>query len=255
MTSLFEFAEKVVFVTGSTTGIGKAIAQQFLKYGGKVIIHGLKKTQEDINFVAELKEKGHDVLLIDGDVTIKSDVDEMIEQIDNHFGKIDILVNNVGAFVKKARFEQLQEEDWDRTIDVNLKSVYLVTQAALPLIKKQGGGRIINITSNVERTGGTKDGAAYAAAKGGATALTRSLAKQLVEYNILVNGVSPGLIDTPFHNSEAPLDTYEHILKGIPLKRAGVPDEIAGAVLFLASSFASYLVGEIIEVSGGRKIS
>lgn len=252
---MFTFDGKVAFVSGSTTGIGKAIAQQFLEHGAKVVIHGYQKTEEDEKFAAEMNAQGREVFLVDGDVTIKSDVDQMMKQVEEHFGHIDILVNNVGAFVKKARFEDLQEDDWDRTIAVNLKSVYLVTQAALPLIKKQSEGRVINITSNVERTGGTKEGAAYAAAKGGVASLTRSLAKQMVEYNILINAVSPGLIDTPFHNSAAPLNTYEHILQGIPMKRAGEADEIAGAVLFLASSYASYIVGETIEVSGGRRIS
>lgn len=252
---MFSFDGKVALVTGSTTGIGNAIARQFLSHGGKVVIHGYKKMDEDKAMIAELQKEGHDVLLVDGDVTIKSDVNRMMNEIEEHFGHIDILVNNVGAFVKKARFEDIEEDDWERIIAVNLKSVFLVTQAALPLIKKQGEGRIINITSNVERTGGTPEGAAYAAAKGGVSSLTRSLAKQMVAYNILVNAVSPGLIDTPFHNSAAPLDSYEHIFSNIPLKRSGTADEIAGAVLYLASPYSSYVVGETIEVSGGRRIS
>lgn len=252
---MFSFDGKVALVTGSTTGIGNAIARQFLSHGGKAVIHGYKKTDDDEAMITELRKEGHDVLLVEGDVTVKSDVDHMMRQIEEHFGHIDILVNNVGAFVKKARFEDIEEDDWERIIAVNLKSVFLVTQAALPLIKKQGEGRIINITSNVERTGGTPEGAAYAAAKGGVSSLTRSLAKQMVSHNILVNAVSPGLIDTPFHNSAAPLDSYEHIFSNIPLKRSGTADEIAGAVLYLASPYSSYVVGETIEVSGGRRIS
>ncbi|AXH99549.1 SDR family NAD(P)-dependent oxidoreductase [Sporosarcina sp. PTS2304] len=252
---MFSFDGKVAMITGSTTGIGNAIARQFLSHGGKVVIHGYKKTVEDEAMITDLLEEGHDVLLVDGDVTIKKDVEKMMGKIEEHFGHIDILVNNVGAFVKKAKFEDIEEDDWERIIAVNLKSVFLVTQAALPLIKKQGEGRIINITSNVERTGGTPEGAAYAAAKGGVSSLTRSLAKQMVAHNILVNAVSPGLIDTPFHNSSAPLDSYEHIFSNIPLKRSGTADEIAGAVLYLASPYSSYVVGETIEVSGGRRIS
>lgn len=252
---MFSFRGKVAWITGSSTGIGHAIAHQFLEHGAKVVFHGYEKTKQDEELMLELIQKGHDVLFVEGDVTNKQKVQEMVKQIELKFGKLDILVNNVGAFVKKARIEDIEEEIWDRAIDVNLKSTFLVTTAALPLMKQQEEGRIINITSAVARTGGTKEGAAYTAAKGGVTSFTYSLAKQLVEYNILVNGVSPGLIDTPFHTTEAPLNTYTNLINQIPLKRAGEPEEIAGAVLFLASKYASYIVGEIIEVSGGRKLS
>jgi 3-oxoacyl-[acyl-carrier protein] reductase len=250
---MYSFEGKVIWITGSTSGVGKATAQLFLEHGGKVVFHGITKTVEDEEFIAELKEEN--VLLVEGDVTKKADVDAIVEEMDRKFGRLDVLVNNVGAYVKKAEFENILEEDWDRTIAVNLKSVFLISQAALPLMKKQKEGRIINITSNVARTGGTREGAAYSAAKGGVESLTRALAKQLVDYNILVNGVSPGLVDTPFHKTEAPLSTYESIFRNVPLKRVGQPEEIAGAVLFLASKYASFIVGEIIEVSGGRRIS
>ncbi len=250
---MYSFEGKVIWVTGSTSGVGKATAKLFLEHGGKVVFHGITKTVEDEQFIAALSEE--DVLLVEGDVTNKAEVNAIVEKIEQKFGQLDILVNNAGAYVKKAEFESILEADWDRTIDVNLKSVFLVSQAALPLMKKQKEGRIINITSNVARTGGTREGAAYSAAKGGVESLTRSLAKQLVDYNILVNGVSPGLVDTPFHKTEAPLSTYESIFQNVPLKRVGQPEEIAGTVLFLASQYASFIVGEIIEVSGGRRIS
>ncbi|WP_066304130.1 SDR family NAD(P)-dependent oxidoreductase [Bacillus sp. FJAT-29814] len=252
---MLSFKNKVVWVTGSTTGIGKATIQAFAKLGANVVIHGFNDRKNGEDIAVQLEDAGTRVLLVDGDVTVKRDVEEIVGMIKDKFGRIDILVNNVGAFIKKANIEELEEEDWDRIMDVNLKSVFLVTKAALPLLKTGENSRIINITSGVVRTGGTKLDLAYTAAKGGVDAMTRALAKKLIDYNIQVNGVAPGLIDTPFHNSEVPLSTHEGILKNIPMQRAGLPEDIAGAVLFLASEHANYITGEIIEVSGGRRIS
>jgi 3-oxoacyl-[acyl-carrier protein] reductase len=138
---------------------------------------------------------------------------------------------------------------------VNLKSVYLCSQAVLPMMKRQGKGRIINMTSVAARTGGAPGSAAYATAKGGVSTLTRAMAKELVGEGILVNGVAPGVITTPFHDRFTPPDIRETLVGGIPIGREGTPKEVAGAVVFLASSWADYLVGEIVEVNGGQLMS
>src|SRR5690606_15930324 len=150
---------KVVFITGSTSGIGKSTAQMFLQFGAKVVFHGFPVTDTDRQFITDLQGQGHDVLLTEADVTDKSQVERIAEEIGQRYGRIDILVNNVGAYIKKATIEEREESDWDKTINVNLKSVFLVTKAVLPLMK-QNGGRIINTTSLVERTGGTIEGLA-----------------------------------------------------------------------------------------------
>lgn len=252
---MFSFEGKTVWVTGSSSGIGKATGIKFVELGANVVFHGLNKDEFDTSFIEEYEKQGKNVLWVEGDVSNKQEVQKMVQEIEDKYGQVDILINSVGAFVKKARFEQIEEEIWDKTVDINLKSVYNVINTVFPIMNKEGAGRIINITSSVARNGGTKEGAAYAAAKGGVTSLTYSLAKQLTDYNILVNGISPGLIDSNFHDSNAPLSSYGRILEQIPLKRAGQPKEVAGVAVFLASEYASYIVGEIIEVSGGRKLT
>ena len=140
-------------------------------------------------------------------------------------------------------------------MDVNLKGVYLCSRAVLPLMKRQGAGRIINLTSVAARNGGGPGSVAYATAKGGVSTLTRAMAKELVGENILVNGVAPGIITTPFHDRLTPPEIRENFKNAIPIGREGTPEETASVASFLASSAANYLVGEIIEVNGGQLMS
>jgi 3-oxoacyl-[acyl-carrier protein] reductase len=178
----------------------------------------------------------------------------MLCEIQSHFQRIDVLVNNAGTLVRRARLEELDEALWDRVMDVNLKSVFLVTQAVVPIMKAQGGGRIVNISSIAARNGGGPGGIAYACSKGGVSTLTRALAKELAEYNIFVNAVAPGVITTPFHDKFSSPEILRDV-SGIPLKRVGSPEDVTGAVLFLASEYASYATGEIIEINGGQLMS
>ena len=149
----------------------------------------------------------------------------------------------------------MTDDLWDRVMDVNLKSVYLVSRAVVPIMRRQGSGRIINMTSVAARNGGGPGSAAYATAKGGVSTLTRAMAKELVSDHILVNGVAPGIITTPFHDRFTPPDMRGGMTAAIPIGREGTPEEVAGAVVFLASPAADYLVGEIIEVNGGQLMS
>jgi 3-oxoacyl-[acyl-carrier protein] reductase len=149
----------------------------------------------------------------------------------------------------------MTEDLWERVMAVNLKSVYLCSQAVLPAMKSRGRGRIINMTSVAARNGGARGSVAYATAKGGVSTLTRAMAKELVGEGILVNGVAPGIITTPFHDRFTPPEMREGMTAAIPLGREGTPEEVAGAVVFLASPAADYLVGEIIEVNGGQLMS
>ena len=140
-------------------------------------------------------------------------------------------------------------------MNVNLKSVYRVSQAVLPIMRRQGRGRIIKVTSVAARSGGGPGSTAYATAKGGVSTLTRAMAKELVPENILVNAIAPGIITTPFHDRYTPPDVREKQVASIPMGREGTPEETVGAVLFLASPAADYIVGEIIEVNGGQLMS
>ena len=179
----------------------------------------------------------------------------MVGEIDDRHGRLDILVNNAGSLIERRTLAEMSEDLWERVMAVNLKSVYLCSQAVLPMMKRAGKGRIINMTSVAARNGGARGSVAYATAKGGVSTLTRAMAKELVSEGILVNGVAPGVITTPFHDRFTPPEMREGMTAAIPIGREGTPEEVAGAVVFLASPAADYLVGEIIEVNGGQLMS
>ncbi|MEB3103805.1 SDR family NAD(P)-dependent oxidoreductase [Ferviditalea candida] len=249
---MYSFEGKVVWVTGSSTGIGRAVALGFAAHGADVIVHCNQNLAEGESVAAEISGMGREALLVQGDVSKKNIVESMVSKINDRFGRIDILVNNAGSMVKRVRLEQLDEETWDRILDVNLKSVFLVTQAALPLMKPQGKGRIVNVTSIAARNGGSIGALAYATSKGGVSTLTRNLAKELLEYNILVNGIAPGVISTPFQDRFTPPETRQKLGNQILMGREGTPEEMVGAVLFLSSDYSNYITGEIIEINGGQ---
>jgi len=245
----------VAWVTGSSKGIGRAASIGLAEQGCDVVVH-YNSSEDDAQEVEEqIRTLGRDVLLLTGDVTDAGDVRRMVREIEDHYGRIDILVNNAGSMVKRATLAEMTEDVWGRVMDVNLKSVYLCSQAVLPMMKRQGGGRIINMTSVSARDGGSPSSLAYSTAKGGVSTLTRAMAKELVADGILVNGVAPGRIDTPFHDEFTTVEKREKAAQSIPLGREGTPEEVVGAILFLASSQANYLVGEIIEVNGGMLMS
>ena len=249
------FSEEVAWVTGSSTGIGRACAVALANEGCKVAVHYNRSEDEAKEVVGEIESSGGEALLVGGDVADAGEVKRMVGEVEDRFGRLDILVNNAGSLIERRSLEDMDEDLWDRVMNVNLKSVYLVSQAALPLMKRQGGGRIINMTSVAARNGGGPGSAAYATAKAGVSNLTRAMAKELVSDGIIVNAVAPGIITTPFHDQFTPDDVREKMTGGIPIGREGTPEEIAGAVVFLASPAANYLVGEIVEINGGQLMS
>ena len=246
------FSGEVVWVTGSSTGIGRAVAEALAREGCRVAVHYNSSQDEAREVVRGIEGSGGETMLVGGDVSDAGEVKRMAGEIEDRFGSLDILVNNAGSLLERRSLEEMTEDLWDRVMDVNLKSVYLCSQAVLPAMKRQGRGKIINITSVAARNGGGPGAVAYATAKGGVSTLTRAMAKELLADNILVNGVAPGVITTPFHNRFTPPDVREKMAGAIPIGREGTPEETAGAVVFLASSAADYLVGEIIEVNGGQ---
>lgn len=242
---------KVVWVTGSSSGIGKALACGFADHGADVIVHGHHNIQGAQEVVDEIRRKGRKAFLVKGDVTNRSEVQEMVSQIKAEFGRVDIVINNAGTMVKRSQTENLDDATWDQIMDINLKSVFIVTQEALPLMKTQEKGQIVNMTSLAARNGGGGGAVAYATAKGGVSTFTRGLAKELAEYNIRVNGIGPGVISTPFHDRYSTNEMRQKMARQVPLGREGTPEEVVGAALYLASDYASYVTGEIIEVNGG----
>jgi len=248
-------SEEVARVTGSSTGIGRAVAVELAAGGRRVVVHYNASEDEAQDVVREIEGSGGEASLVGGDVSDADEVGRMVGEIQDHYGRLDVLVNNAGSLIERRKLSGMTEDLWDRVMDVNLKSVYLVSLAVLPLMKRRGRGRIINMTSVAARNGGGPGSVAYATAKGGVSTLTRAMAKELVSENILVNGVAPGVITTPFHDRFTPPDVRENLKNTIPMGREGTPAETAGVVAFLASPAADYLVGEIIEVNGGQLMS
>ncbi|MFG6147504.1 SDR family NAD(P)-dependent oxidoreductase [Halobacillus sp. B23F22_1] len=245
------FKGKVVWITGSSTGIGRAIALAFAEHEASVVVHGNSNIKQAEVTKKMVEEKGVSALLVAGDVTDRESVSKMVAEIQEHFGRLDVLINNAGTMVTRSKIEDLEEEDWRNIIDINLHSVFHVTQASLPLLKSQKEASIINMSSLAARNGGGGGAVAYASAKGAVSTFTRGLAKELVDDNIRVNGIAPGIISTPFHDRYTSTDVREKMAGQVPLGREGTPEEVAGAALYLASSLASYVTGEIIEVNGG----
>ncbi|ABG05917.1 short-chain dehydrogenase/reductase SDR [Rubrobacter xylanophilus DSM 9941] len=247
-----DLSGKVAWVTGSSTGIGAACALALAREGCRVAVHYNRSGEEARRVVQKIEGSGGEALLVRGDVSDAAEVGRMAAEVEDRFGGLDFLVNNAGGLLERRPFSEMTEELWERVMEVNLKSVFLVSRAALPLMRRRGGGRIVNVTSIAARTGGGPGSSAYASAKGGVSTLTRAMAKELVSENILVNGVAPGVIATPFHDRYTPPEVRERLRRGIPIGREGTPEEVAGVVVFLLSPAADYLVGEIVEVNGGQ---
>lgn len=237
---------KVAIVTGSSRGIGKAIALEFARNGAKVVVNYVKSKEEANKVVDEIKKIGTDAIAIMADVSDEKQVKEMVEKTIKKFGKIDILVNNAGI-VFDVPFKERTVEQWKRTFDVNLLGVFLCCKYAAPHMPK--GGRIINISSTNGINSFCPDSMDYDASKAGVIILTRDLAKELAP-NILVNSVAPGWVNTEM-NKKLPKDFVEEETKNIYLKRFAKPEEIAKTALFLASEDSSFITGDVIVVDGG----
>jgi 3-oxoacyl-[acyl-carrier protein] reductase len=243
---------KAVLVTGAATGIGAETARRFSAEGARVAVHYLSSEKAARSVVEEIETAGGEAILVRADVGSRVEVKRMVAETCERFGTIDVLVNNAGSPIVRSTIEDLAENDWDRTLDVNLKSVFLISQAVIPIMRQRRRGRIVNVTSLVGRTG--QSSPHYAAAKGGANALTKALARELAPHGIAVNAVAPGLIDTPMHakfTSDVQL-IFDRIVPQIPLGRVGQPRDVASWILFLASEQAAYVTGQVIEVDGGQ---
>lgn len=254
----FDMNGKIVWITGSASGIGTAIAELFAGCGADLVLHGLDQRAATEPMQRKFQGWGRRVCVVDGDLTDAESCVAMVEQIRSELGGLTSLVNCAGGSPRKSAISGMSEGDWDHVIEKNLKSVFLTSRAVLPLLKDaakaEQGPSVVNVSSTVTRTGGVPGGACYATAKGGVEVFTRALAKELAADGIRVNAVAPGLIDTPFHGRDVK-QAYANRIDTIPLGRVGEPADLAGPVLFLSSDAASYVTGEIIEVSGGTRLT
>ncbi len=244
---------KVAIITGSTKGIGKTAALMFAEEGANVIVTGRSEKEGD-EVSRLIKKSGGDAQYIKADVTKKLDVEKMIERTFKKFGKIDILYNNAGHFYLEPAPHLLEEEDWDRIMDVNLKSVYLCSKYVVPVMIENGGGSIIN-TSSVQGKVGYKNLIGYNTSKAGIINLTRSLALSYAPMKIRVNCICPGPIYNEAYKrstiSKDPELEMNQWMGVIPLGRLGKREDVAKLVIFLASDESSYITGEYITIDGG----
>jgi len=234
---------QIALITGAAKRIGRSIALRLAADGADIVVNYASSKPEAEELVAEIKTSGRRAIAIQADVSHRSDVQKLFTATENEFGRLDILVNNSGTFFE-AKFEELTEDQWDHILNVNLKSQFLCAQSAAPIMKRQGRGRIINLSS----LGGLLPWPAYThycVSKAGCIMLTRCLARALGP-EILVNSVAPGTIQFP---GEPPDEDY---IKRVPLHRTGTGDDIAQAVAYLCA--ADFVTGQILVVDGGRSL-
>ncbi len=241
--------DKVALITGASRGIGRATALMFARAGCDVLINFNVREDAAEGVASEARKLGVNAKTYQADVSQKAQVENMIEYAAAEFGKIDILVNNAGVW-KHAAIHEMTEEKLRETMELNLNGVFYITAAAARRMIEQKSGNIINVSSTAGQRGEPFH-AHYAASKGALISLTKSLAAELAVHNIRVNCVAPGWVDTDMSHGSLVGEEREAILDKIPMGRAGTAEEIAGAVLFLASDLSSYVNGEILNVNGG----
>ncbi len=242
---------RVALVTGASRGIGAATARRLAADGFDVSVNYVTRKEAALATVNAIDALGRQAIAVQADVSRVEDARRMVAETVSALGRLDALVNNAGVYDRSV-FDETKTEDWDRRIATNLSSCFYAAKAAVPEMRKVGGGRIISITSQLAFRG-TSHGADYVAAKAGIVGLTKALALELAKDHILVNAVAPGSIETDILGGDTAEDRARRV-RTIPLGRIGRPEEIAAAVAFLASPDASYITGQIIHVNGGSAL-
>lgn len=244
---------QIALVTGASGGIGRAVAVMLAKHGAKVALNYLNSKEATEAAVAEIRQAGGEAAAFQADVTEVDQIERLVQEVERQFGgTIDILVNNAGHLVKRVPNEEMTEEHYTKVMDVNFKSAVFMSKAVIPGMKAKNLGKIVNMTSVAAHDGGGPGASIYAASKAALMSYTKGLAKDLAADRINVNAVSPGfIVETAFHSTFTPEAAQQATIGRIPLGRGGVPQDVAGSVLFLVSDLSSYLTGETIEVNGG----
>jgi 3-oxoacyl-[acyl-carrier protein] reductase len=245
-----DFTGKTALVTGSGSGIGRSIALLLAEAGANVAINDVSPKGADAT-AQEIQLLGRRAIVSLANVAAPGDVKEMFERAKAEFGRVDILVNNAGI-TRDGFLMKMTEDQWDQVMDVNLKGVFYCCQAAARVMSEQRYGKIVNISSASAQMGNIGQ-VNYAASKGGVISLTKTLAKELAQFNVNVNAVAPGFIETPM-TEKVPDKVRDYLIRQIPLGRAGSPDDVAQAVCFLASDRAAYITGHILSCNGGMYV-
>ncbi len=247
---MYDLKGKVALITGGGRDIGGQVSRIFAKQGAAVCFNYFDNTEVSEATLKEILSKGGKAAAVKGDLTNQFDIDKLVKACVDSFGpKIDILANVTGGLVGRKTMEEMDEKFWDFVVTLNLKTVFLVTKAALPFMKE--GGSIINFASQAARDGGGGGAIAYSTAKGGVLTFTKGLAKELGPKGIRVNCVSPGMINTTFHNTFTKPEIRQKVAASTPLRREGEAHEVAELVTYLASDNSSFITGASIEINGG----
>ena len=248
-----DLKNKVVLITGASTGIGAAAARAFAEQGSKVVVHYNASKDAADKVAREVKAAGGEALLVGVDVTKSANVKRIVADALAGFGRIDVLVNNAGGLVQRTKIEDYTEAFLHQVLDLNVIQVAMFMHEVVPAMRKQGGGNIINVSSIAARHGGGGGAIVYAGAKGFISTATKGWAKELVGDKIRVNAVSPGVITTPFHERYSTAEQLKAMQATIPMNRLGTAEECAGTFIYLASdAMSGYVTGQVIEVNGGQ---
>jgi len=248
------FEGRVVVVTGAAKGIGSVTAEAFAGERARVAALDIDGAGVD-RIAAAVAARGGEIVGLKTDVTSASAIQSALDAVLARWGRVDVLVNNAGGFAAMRALEDTPESEWDAILRSNLTSAFLVCKAVVPVMKRRRAGRIVNLASVVARGGAVRVPAHYAAAKAGVVALTRMLALEVAEHGITVNAVAPGTTATDRVLAARTPEETTRVAAAIPLRRLGQPDEIAQAILFLASDAAAFITGAVLDVNGGQEMA
>ncbi len=250
---MLDFTGQVVLVTGAGSGIGAAVAEGFGRRGAHVVVHYGHNREGAEKVAGTVQEAGGQASVVSADLAQPAEAARLVDEVVSRHGRLDVLVNNAGDLLGRMPVSEMTDEQFTRIMDLNLTSVFAACRQAVPVMQRQGSGAIVNLTSVAARTGGAGGSVAYATAKGAVSTFTRGLAKEVARTGIRVNAIAPGIIVTPFHERHTSDEQMTAMVSGIPMGRAGTPDECVGTVLFLADpAMSGYVTGQVIEINGGQ---
>lgn len=247
-----KLANKNVLITAGAQGIGEAITKHLIDSGANVAIHYFSSADKAKHLKEYAISKGQKAVVISGDLTNEADANTMLEKTVEAFGGLDILINNAGSLVARKMLDEMEADFWHKVMDINLTSMMFVTRAAVPYLEKNENSSIVNLASLAGRKGGHPGSLVYSTSKGAILTFTRALASEIGPKGIRVNAVAPGLIlGTSFHNTHTSKESAAKTIEGIPIQRAGNADDVARAVLYLASEYDGFITGATLDINGG----